>query len=905
MRTILPVVIGATLALCAVKAGAQAVPGDRQVALVIESKTLADALDQWAQQSGFQILLKNWDMAKKLTAPSLKGTFSAQAALEQLLSGTSLVYEFTSERTVTVRARVTAASSTTGAIERVEAPWLHIAKLSAAEERSAPARESETDATRAVASRDYPTKGDVEELEEIVVTGTHIRGLQKSTVPMFALDKTYIESTGISTATRLIETLPQNFALANQSGVLVPGVSESTTQGSSINLRGLGEGTTLVLLNGRRMASGFGGAAPDIAALPLTAVERVEILTDGASAIYGSDAVGGVVNFVLRRDFNGAETRLQTGHADGLSEYRLSQALGNAWASGNALLSLEYYKRDLLDASDRDFVPESSGVGSLLPRDKNHSVLVSAHQDVTDGATLFVDVLYSKRDGYHEGDDVLDNGNFEIDNLQMSANGGVDWKIADEWRVEATAGYARNKLDTVRRADSLAIGGGGAVYANQFEIDTARVQADGSLFTLPGGEARAAVGVDWRSESFEFSLRYRNGEMLQEDAIDQIVRGVFGEVYVPIVGSQNARRGINGLELSLAGRYDVYSSFGSSFDPQLGIMWEPLAGLRLRSSYGTSYVAPRLHDYSLAANFAAALYSADAGSPSGESHVLEIQGNAVETYAAQESKNWTFGFDLAPRSMPDLKLGMNYYRIDYSNRIANPPFFDVILNNSASFGNLAIRNPSLDQINHYIAIGQLSGLPLLAFDRDFNDDANFDPSSIDLIVDERRRNLSIVKTSGLDLSLHYGFDVAGSSLQVGLMGTYVLELEHQVTSTSEPVDTIDTYYNPPDLRVRGSLGWQRLGWQANVFVNYTDSYLDNRQTIPTEISSNTTVDAHVAYKFAKTFLSGVTIATSVQNLFDRDPPQTAVLERLRDLGFDPANASPLGRLVAIEVTKVW
>src|SRR5262249_53847435 len=151
--------------------------------------------------------------------------------------------------------------------------------------------------------------------------------------------------------------------LVNQSttGGNPPGISSSVEQGSSINLRGIGEGTTLILLNGRRMASGFFGSTPDISALPLSAIERVEVLTDGASAIYGSDAIGGVVNFILRKDFDGFETRARGGFSDGgVNEYRFSQTLGKNWGSGNALVSGEYYKRDLLPTSERAFVPKTA-----------------------------------------------------------------------------------------------------------------------------------------------------------------------------------------------------------------------------------------------------------------------------------------------------------------------------------------------------------------------------------------------------------------------------------------------------------------------------------------------------------------------------------------------------------------
>ena len=910
MKSILSAVVGATLALAAIEAGAQATPGERQVSLTIETDTLASALDKWAQQSGFQIFVQDWEAAKNLPARTLKGTFTAQDALEQLLAGTPLTYVWISGKAVSIRKRMPQTVPT--AVQRTSLEGqqaILVAKFSGDDVGSGSssgtaALEGETPK----AANSDRLRG--QQLEEVLVVGTHISGLRNNTVPIITLDKEYIESTGIATTVRLIETLPQNFALANQSAPFNPAVSGAPTQSSSINLRGIGEGTTLVLLNGRRMALGFAGSAVDITALPLTAVERVEVLTDGASALYGSDAVGGVVNFVLRKDFDGAETRLQAGQADGLDEYRVSQALGTSWSSGNALVSLEYYKRDLLHASDRDFVPADAGVGSLLPRDENYSALISARQEISDTIALSADGLYAKRDSYNEASDVHDHSTFTTDNPQVTVNAGLDWKLGDGWNAEVSGGYARNKLESINRADSLLTNGAGgeSLATSQFEIETARIKADGRLFALAGGDVRAAVGADWRSESLEYSVFWRSGQVFQDAQLDQIVRGLFAQVYAPIVGSTNARPGISRLELSIAGRYDEYSSFGSSFDPQYGVMWEPVSGLMLRASYGTSYVAPKLASYSLGSNFGAAFYLPDAASPSGLTHILQIQGNAVETYVPQESKNWTFGFEWSPPNAVDWQVSMNYYRIEYTDRLAElTPFFFEMLNNDEGFDGLAIRDPSQAQVESFLAIAGLGGVPFLAFNPDFSDDTNFDPGSIDVILDQRTRNLSVVKTSGLDLSLQYALEAGSSRLQWALMGTYILELENQATHSSKPFDPVDTYNNPPALRMRGSFGWQRGGWQANLFANYTDSYDDNRFIPSRSIRSNATFDTRVAYRWEQGagFLSGMTLAASVQNLFDRDPPPTAALVRLSDIGFDPMNASALGRLISIEFTKSW
>src|SRR5581483_2830273 len=128
--------------------------------------------------------------------------------------------------------------------------------------------------------------------------------------------------------------------------------------GTAINLRGLGARATLVLINGRRLApGGQTGAFVDVSNIPLSAVQRVDILPDSESALYGADAVGGVVNFIMRDNFSGSETVLDSGAgtADSLKSNFVSQTVGHKWDSGTGMLSLEYYSRDALPASDRAY----------------------------------------------------------------------------------------------------------------------------------------------------------------------------------------------------------------------------------------------------------------------------------------------------------------------------------------------------------------------------------------------------------------------------------------------------------------------------------------------------------------------------------------------------------------------
>src|SRR5437773_4431112 len=143
-------------------------------------------------------------------------------------------------------------------------------------------------------------------VERVEITGTNIRRAETETAsPVLVITREDIEKSGKATVAEYLQTL----AVDNQGSVPMSFGNGFAPGASGVSLRGLGAGSTLVLLNGRRIAP-YGLADDgqkvftDLSVIPMEAVERVEILKDGASAIYGSDAIAGVVNLILRRDFN-------------------------------------------------------------------------------------------------------------------------------------------------------------------------------------------------------------------------------------------------------------------------------------------------------------------------------------------------------------------------------------------------------------------------------------------------------------------------------------------------------------------------------------------------------------------------------------------------------------------------
>ena len=147
------------------------------------------------------------------------------------------------------------------------------------------------------------------------MTGTNIRGVGISVgSAVTVIGRDAIDRAGFATTQDIIQSLPQNF----RGGISEDAVSlendANRSGGTAANLRGLGAGATLTLINNRRVAqAGNQAGFTDISSIPSSAIERIEVLTDGASAVYGSDAIAGVVNVILRDDYEGAETRLRFG----------------------------------------------------------------------------------------------------------------------------------------------------------------------------------------------------------------------------------------------------------------------------------------------------------------------------------------------------------------------------------------------------------------------------------------------------------------------------------------------------------------------------------------------------------------------------------------------------------------
>ena len=150
----------------------------------------------------------------------------------------------------------------------------------------------------------------VEKVERIQVTGSRIRRTDlEGSIPVTVIERAAIDMSGQTSVSDLLRNTSFNSA-----GSFRPHSGSSAQGVSSVNLRGLASSRSLILVDGRRLPkSPSTGNSQDLNSIPMAAVERIEILSDGASAVYGSDAIAGVINVITRKDFNGAEFRIGAG----------------------------------------------------------------------------------------------------------------------------------------------------------------------------------------------------------------------------------------------------------------------------------------------------------------------------------------------------------------------------------------------------------------------------------------------------------------------------------------------------------------------------------------------------------------------------------------------------------------
>ncbi|HEX7873145.1 MAG TPA: TonB-dependent receptor [Sphingobium sp.] len=861
--------------------------------------------------------------------------------------------------------------------------------------------------------------------EDIIVTGTLLRGTAPVGSPIISVGRDKLESTGSTSSNELLATIPQvtNFFNSVPNAQLARAVNQ--LQVSRPELRNLlspaaASSATLILVDGHRVAGiGVNQSSIDPDLIPTGAIERVEVVTDGGSATYGADAVGGVINFITRKRFDGIKMDGHYGFADDYYTVDAGLTVGKDWGSGSLYASYSFAKNDALFGRDRNFIsgkdystatPTLKGrqcnspnvtIGSgaaavnyaypggipgtvntcdptdsksFVPASERHGVIVGLYQELNDRASINVRGFYSDRKT-RGSDELAANFTVTTANPYMFVPTGVprpasetvnlsfapllgtasapfgtdaqewgfnsEFKVAldDNWQVRTLLNYSRsNSSYYLNGIDTTALNAAGAdsnpatainpfnlaatnpatiaAIANRAaqgqardELFNARAIVDGSLFHLPGGDVRVAVGYEFIRDNFQ--QRFTSGAAIGALArlpfskYGRSLNAVFGELQIPVFGADNAMSGIQSFVISASGRYDHYSDFGSTFNPKLGATYKPVSWMTLRGTWGTSFNAPSpLDQLGSQRNSIGAFPFLPFIRPGDNinffgGYTIGLQGSNPGL-KPQTADTWSIGTDIDPPFVPGLHASVSYYNVKFKDLLSTPS------TDASIFANF----PS----NATTAVGGLPAAVVQAF-------AAQDPGGLAIVnpliaanqliyalIDFRVGNYGILNTSGLDFNANYRHETGFGSIDATVAGNYQLTRKTQ-TSPGAPVRNqlvaiVSTAQNAtPRLQLQASLGATVGKFRAQATLNHTSGYAV--APIPgirpqDHVSPYDTVNVFFKYDVPgeSALLQDLSFTLNVNNVFDQDPPE---YRSTPDSGFN--NAFTLGRLVMLGVSK--
>ncbi|MBU6166793.1 MAG: TonB-dependent receptor [Alphaproteobacteria bacterium] len=830
---------------------------------------------------------------------------------------------------------------------------------------------------------------ETDEAEEIVVTGTSIRGVAPIGSPLVSVDQEFVKVNAPANMSELLSLVPQlgNFGTNHE----VATTGRFRTGGFLPNIHNIGIFATLALFNGHRMAAVGGEAVlPDPGMVPVLAIGRVEIVADGSSAVYGSDAVAGVANFIYRRDMDGFEAQGTYGFSPEHSYEKRNLALGwgKKWSTGNVMIVGEYsanksptneeipfIRADQRFRGGRDqrtttcdlpnvtigstvyaypsFVTGSANrnrcenqlAQEVVPESTRFSLLATARQELNETVTLWAEGNYSNlktsrvanprnlnitvpatnpylvlppgvtlapgqtvsvvRNGVGLFPNPVNTQRSEV----MAITLGADVKLGSGWLLNVMTHYSKTndyndqpEIDLVN-AQNLANGttlttafnpfgqagqNNAAVLAqinNGFTqindssqyLRQLMVKADGPLFALGGGDARMAVGTEFRDEQADQlqigGVPGPNQLLVRDDRISRFVAAAFAEVNLPFFSAQNAVTGLQRLELSLSARYDHYQQLGGTFNPKVGLVWAPAKDLSLRGSWSTSFVAPNM-----------GLITSIFGVPQiglniagfGNNVNVYNQGGGNPALTPEEARTYSLGADFTPTFVPGLKLSVTYYNVTYKNLVYKPTQADAFNNPFFSFA--VIRNPTAQQVLDAIAAAPPQS-PV--------------PTRIDAIFQSFAINVGQRIIDGLDFDLNYKLPTDIGTFTFNVNANRQLGFRQELAPGTGFQDIIGQQ-SAIKWRGRGQLSWNLDDLTVSGFMNYIGGFTNITTGTPfPNVSSWETFDLTVQYNLEKV-LKGSQIQLRGSNIFNRWPPFYDGTQ-----GFFNAAHSPFGRTLEL------
>lgn len=931
---------------------------------------------------------------------------------------------------------------------------------------------------------------------DIVVTGSSIRGVAPVGSNLVSVGQEALAKIAATTASELVNTVP---AITTAGSTPQAQSSYSYYAPQIHSLAGSGSNTTLALIDGLRMPGGglqYAQTDPNI--IPTPALQRVEVLADGASSIYGSDAVAGVVNFITRKTYKGLQVNGRVGFADNYRSYDLNGIWGTTWDTGGVYVAGQYLKQGEITNDKRSFLSRgdyrdvggsntnsyncspatiratssstliypnadtatpiannqalngfcnNSIYGSAVPGVQREGVLVVLNNDFSDKLSFTGKLAYNHLTHYSTGTPgtltnaivfgpgsgrgtqinpffrsptgtaftqesinyvaLTPDGDYGTNNYQNTtfyATGKFDYKVSESWTATLSGALARsnsyqrgrnvfcsvctnlaiNGSPNLSGNTSVALPGGQtavvsqpltnanaldvwnplastrtaqSVYDYMYSANTnnehqnnmyqGKLEVQGPLFELPGGDLRMAAGVEFMHVTQDvYGLTPNSTGNGYVNFISNLgprkVKSAYLEVYVPVIDDGMDIPLVQQFDLSISGRIDDYSDFGSTKNPKIAANWIINDSIKIRGNYAESFVAPPLNQIgdanqgfirgatgtgaSAVLDVPVAAYPdvrnlpgcetvttvCRVGAGTGREGLDRSLGAGFAGVVPQTGSSWSVGIDFTPTFIPGFTANVTYWANIFKGGVASPAQ-PLIVNSAALRDRLTIcaaTGCTAAQIAEFTNVANgattaptLPANPFFLINRDVGNVLNLDVQGIDAQFSYR------IPTDNL------GQFIVGASM------TYFTKFDQDFGDDAFSILNTSGYNSQfPSIQTKGraQLGWEISDFAVDIFANYTGKYRNWIQTsvLPVTVGANgnptgggdkvrsdLNFDIHLAYNFTGSFMPDSQIYLDVKNVFDRNPPfyngNTTGAGGVGAWGFNGFSSNLLGRLVSL------
>ena len=739
-----------------------------------------------------------------------------------------------------------------------------------------------------------------ETLDEVLVTGNRSkpRTALDSAVPIDNIKTSTVLNTAEASIERALTFSIPSFNSQDQA------ISDATAGFSPADLRGLGPARTLVLINGKRVnqqaqaylnrTPGKGEVGVNLKSIPLAAVERIEVLRDGASSQYGSDAMSGVMNFILKEDSAFSTFNAGTGitsEGDGFQfnvDYNTTLPFGNG---GRINLTVAYTDQEKtnragspgLSAFDNSsalpneikFATDDPTLGMIVGRPdlQQKTIFANITHPVGDNAEFYMTHGYSERwnrsfayyrfPGWRR--DVAGNGFLNTDITGDDADGysdfvgyhptfegdikdffnvvGVDFDLGNDWRLDMSVTHGKNSIDyTVNRSvnrDYLSTEGWSPTSFKPGGYAFSNIIQNADLTKSFSDQVSFSAGVEYKTEKFEafpgdpFS-RYGGGShSFAGISLDQ--EGEWERSNFALYSGVDVDFSEDFL-ISLAGRYEDFSDFGTNFSWKVASRYKLSEKSALRASVSTGFRAPSLHQKYLSNTQYIIVDGSDEpllqgtlqnGSPA-------VRALGIKDLFAETSQNFTAGFTFGSNN--GLSGSIDFYNIKVNDRI----LFSSQISGAG--------NPSVQQLL---------------------DDAG-------VVSVQAWINAGNTKTTGLDFVLNWRND----DLDLGLIGNFNKTTLESIDTPSE-LEGVNIFAREeaglitnsrPKSKIILTADYSTDRWEMGMYnTHFGNVTITAREGFTDQVlSAKLTTDIRLAYKFTPQ----LTLTGIMNNMFDVYPDVT-------------------------------